>query len=147
MAARQSKKAQQVQSEEVVDQNQTVEQVEVTEPVVEVVESGSELVQSEETTQADIDKENKIVDLESELVRLQDRIKDIRKELRGLESKTKREGPTKMERAVQFWKDNPGLARKDYVEKFQSELGLTLAGARTYIQIITTKNKPVVAAE
>lgn len=141
MAARQSKKAQQVQSEEVVDQNQTVEQVEVTEPVV---ESGSELVES---TQADIDKENKIVDLESELVRLQDRIKEIRKELRGLESKTKREGPTKMERAVQLWKDNPGLARKDYVSKFQSELGLTLAGARTYIQIIMTKNKASSSAE
>ncbi|WP_028995857.1 hypothetical protein [Azonexus hydrophilus] len=141
MAARQSKKAQQVQSEEVVDQNQTVEQVEVTEPVVEVVESGSELVQSEETTQADIDKENKIVDLESEIVKLTERLSDLKKELRKLTKPTKNDGPTKMELAVQYWKENQGKARKEYVEAFQKELGLTLAGARTYIQIIMTKNK------
>lgn len=125
MSARKSKKSEQVET--------IKEEVMNTEAVVEVVEP--------EVSQEQIDKENRIVDLESEMVRLQDRIKDIRKELRGLESKTKREGPTKMELATQFWKDNPGLARKDYVAKFQSELGLTLAGSKTYIQLIMSKNK------
>lgn len=90
-----------------------------------------------------IEKENRIVDLESEVIRLQDRIKDIRKELRGLEGKTKREGPTKMQLAVEYFNNHAGLARKEYVEAFQKELGLTLSGSRTYIQLIMKKSKIV----
>jgi len=76
-----------------------------------------------------------------DIIAHQDQIKELRAELRKLESKTKREGPTKMELAVEFFKNHPGLARKEYVEKFMSELGHIQAGARTYIQIIITKNK------
>lgn len=88
-----------------------------------------------------IEKENRIVDLESEMVRLQDRIKDIRKELRGLEGKTKREGPTKMDNCREMYKENPGLARKEYVKLFMDKAGLSLAAARTYTQIILSKAK------
>jgi len=106
-----------------------------------VVDTGS--VQSGQGNDgSDIANEGKRLELESEQVKLQERLKEIRKELRALSGKTKREGPTKMDRAVELWKAEPGLQRKDYIAKFQSELGLTLAGAKTYIQIIMKKNKP-----
>ena len=83
-----------------------------------------------------IEKENRIVDLESEVVRLQDRIKDIRKELRGLEGKTKREGPTKMDVCRDLYKMNGGLQRKEYVQMFMEKAELSTAAAKTNAQII-----------
>ena len=86
--------------------------------------------------------EGKRLELESEQTKLVERLKEIRKELRGLTGKVKREGPTKMDRAVELYKADPSLARKDYITKFKDELGLTEAGAKTYIQIILKKHKP-----
>jgi hypothetical protein len=117
----------------------TVEAVEPTTDVVEVVEPTTDVV--EPAVEHDYEKENKVLLLESEIVKLQDRIKEIRKELKGLESKTKREGPTKMQLAVEYVENNRGLARKDYVDAFVKQLGLTAPGAKTYIQLILAKSK------
>lgn len=142
MSARKSNKSvKPVQSDKTEGGVQSTEPVvvEPTEPVVPVVVGPTEA----EIEATRIEKENKVVDLEAEIVKVSERLAELKKELRGL-TKTKgskKEGPTKMELATQLWKDNPGLARKDYVAKFMSELGLTLAGSRTYVQIIMTKNK------
>lgn len=130
MAARKSNKSNvRVQSDKTEEQT--------TAPVVVVGPT------EEEIELARVEKENKIVDLESEIVKVSERLAELKKELRSLTktSGAKKEGPTKMELATQYWKANQGLERKAYVAAFMSELGLTLAGARTYIQIIMTKNK------
>lgn len=130
------------QEETVVETTELVVPMDVVEPAVEAVEPTAEVIEAvEPAVEHDYEKENKVLLLESEIVKLQDRIKEIRKELKGLESKTKREGPTKMQLAVEYVENNRGLARKDYVDAFVKQLGLTVPGAKTYIQLILAKSK------
>lgn len=147
MSARKSNKSAQAQAQsetEVVEAPvvEVVEQVEVVEvPVVETVEPTTEEPVVEEQNQTDIEKENKIVDLESEIVKLSERLSDLKKELRSLTKPAKTDGPTKMEVCIDLYKSNVGLARKDLVKLFMDLAGLTLAGARTYAQLILSKAK------
>lgn len=91
--------------------------------------------------QAEAERLNRVNDLEKQIIQHQESIKQLRTELKKLEGKTKREGPTKMESCLALYKENTGLTRKEYVQMFQDKCGLTLAGARTYIQLIMSKNK------
>ena len=52
--------------------------------------------------------------------------------IQALIAKCKNKGPTKKERALAIMKKNPGLARKEYIEMFMTEIGMTKAGAGTY---------------
>jgi len=110
---------------EVIEQSQVVE-----EPTIEV-----------DAEQAETERLNRVNDLEKQIIQHQDTIKQLRSELKKLEGKTKREGPTKMESCLAVYNENTGLSRKEYVQMFQDKCGLTLAGARTYIQLIISKNK------
>jgi TolA-binding protein len=123
--------------EDVVANVETLPEPEVIEQSLVVEEPPIEA----DSEQAEADRLNRVNDLEKQIIQHQESIKSLRSELKKLEGKTKREGPTKMELAIKLWKEQPGLQRKEYVKKFQDELGLTLAGARTYIQLIITKNK------
>ncbi len=91
--------------------------------------------------QAEAERLNRINDLEKQIIQHQESIKQLRSELKKLEGKMKREGPTKMESCLGLYNDNVGLTRKEYVQMFQDKCGLTVAGARTYIQLIISKNK------
>lgn len=104
-------------------------------PVVDepVVEADAEQVEAERL--------NRVNDLEKQIIQHQESIKQLRSELKKLEGKTKREGPTKMESCLALYKENPGLTRKEYVQLFQDKCGLTVAGSRTYAQLIISKNK------
>ena len=102
----------------------------VEEPVIEV-----------DTEQAEVERLNRVNDLEKQIIQHQESIKQLRSELKKLEGKTKREGPTKMESCLALYNENTGLTRKEYVQMFQDKCGLTVAGARTYIQLIISKNK------
>lgn len=124
------------------------EQEVIAEPVADPVEEIIETVETIETVssevdpeQAEVDRLNRVNDLEKQIIQYQEAIKQLRSELRKLDGKSKREGPTKMETCVEIWKSNPGLSRKDYVELFISQANLTPAGAKTYIQLILAKNK------
>lgn len=116
----------------------------VTDPVEEIIETVKtiETVASEtDPEQAEVDRLNCVNDLEKQVIEHQEAIKQLRSELRKLDGKSKREGPTKMEICIEVWKANPGLSRKEYVELFINQAGLTPAGSRTYIQLILAKNK------
>ena len=114
----------------------------VVDPVIpEQIESNESLVPEVDPYQAEVDRLNKVNDLEKAIIQHQEAIKQLRSELRKLENKTKREGPTKMEMCLELWKSNPGLTRKEYVQMFQDQCGLTVAGSRTYVQLILAKNK------
>jgi len=116
----------------------------VTDPVEEIIETVKtiETVASEtDPEQAEVDRLNCVNDLEKQVIEHQEAIKQLRSELRKLDGKSKREGPTKMEKCLEVWKSNPDLTRKEYVELFIKQAGLTPAGAKTYIQLILTKNK------
>lgn len=91
--------------------------------------------------QAETERLNRVNDLEKQIIQHQESIKQLRTELKKLEGKTKREGPTKMDSCLALYNKNSGLTRKEYVQMFQDKCGLTLAGARTYIQLIMSKNK------
>ena len=91
--------------------------------------------------QAEAERLNRVNDLEKQIIQHQESIKQLRSELKKLEGKTKREGPTKMESCLALYNENTGLTRKEYVQMFQDKCGLTVAGARTYIQLIMSKNK------
>lgn len=91
--------------------------------------------------QAEAERLNRVNDLEKQIIQHQESIKQLRTELKKLEGKIKREGPTKMESCLALYNENLGLTRKEYVQMFQDKCGLTLAGARTYIQLIMSKNK------
>ncbi len=110
---------------EIIEQPQVVE-----EPAIEV-----------DAEQAETERLNRVNDLEKQIIQHQESIKQLRSELKKLEGKSKREGPTKMESCVALYNENAGLSRKEYVQIFQDKCGLTLAGARTYIQLIISKNK------
>lgn len=105
---------------------------------VETIETVSSEVDPEQTEE---DRLNRVNDLEKQIIQHQEQIKVLRSELRKLDGKAKREGPTKMETCLEIWKANPGLTRKEYVELFINQANLTPAGARTYIQLILAKNK------
>ena len=113
-------------------------------PEPEVVEQPSvveEQVTNVDAEQAEAERLNRVNDLEKQIIQHQESIKQLRSELKKLDGKTKREGPTKMESCLALYKENTGLSRKEYVQMFQDKCGLTLAGARTYIQLIISKNK------
>jgi hypothetical protein len=105
---------------------------------VETIEAVASEVDPEQTEE---DRLNRVNDLEKQIIQHQEQIKMLRSELRKLDGKAKREGPTKMETCLEVWKSNPGLTRKEYVELFINQANLTPAGARTYIQLILAKNK------
>lgn len=122
------------------------EQEKIADPVVlpEIIETAEtiETVSSEvDPEQTEEDRLNCVNDLEKQIIQHQEQIKVLRSELRKLDGKAKREGPTKMEICLEVWKANPGLTRKEYVELFINQANLTPAGARTYIQLILAKNK------
>lgn len=120
----------------------------IAEPVADPLE---EIIETEETIdtasskidpeQTEVDRLNRVNDLEKQIIEHQETIKQLRSELRKIDGKTKREGPTKMETCVEIWNSNPGLTRKEYAELFISQANLTPAGAKTYIQLILAKNK------
>lgn len=133
---------------EVVDaavEEQEVTTESVSDPVVseiiEAVETIETVTSEVDPEQTEVDRLNRVNDLEKQVIEHQEAIKMIRSELRKLDGKSKREGPTKMETCLDIWKSNPGLTRKEYVELFINQAGLTPAGARTYIQLILAKNK------
>ncbi len=90
---------------------------------------------------AEAERLNRVNDLEKQIIQHQESIKQLRSELKKLDGKTKREGPTKMESCLALFNDNPGLSRKEYVQMFQDKCGLTVAGSRTYTQLILSKHK------
>ena len=112
-------------------------------PVPEVVEESPavELVADADPEQVEAERLNRVNDIEKQIIEHQESIKQLRSELKKLDGKTKREGPTKMESCLALFNANPGLSRKEYVQMFQDKCGLTVAGARTYIQLIISKNK------
>ncbi len=110
---------------EVFDQSPVVK-----EPVVEA-----------DTEQAEAERLNRVNDFEKQIIQHQESIKQFRSELKKLDGKTKREGPTKMESCLALYNENPGLTRKEYVQMFQDKCGLTVAGSRTYSQLILSKAK------
>jgi hypothetical protein len=114
-----------LQEPEVVEQSPAVE-----EPVINV-----------DAEQTEAERLNRVNDLEKQIIQHQDSIKQLRSELKKLDGKTKREGPTKMESCLALFNANPGLSRKEYVQMFQDKCSLTVAGARTYTQLILSKHK------
>lgn len=109
--------------------------------IIEAVETTETATDEADPEQTEVDRLNRVNDLEKQIIQHQESIKRLRSELRKLDGKSKREGPTKMEMCVEIWKANPGLTRKEYVELFINQAGLTPAGGRTYIQLILAKNK------
>lgn len=145
MSSRKSNKFVSVEAEEVVEalpENIVTETEELPAPEIieqpQVVEEPAIEVDAE---QAETERLNRVNDLEKQIIQHQESIKQLRSDLKKLEGKTKREGPTKMESCLALYNENPGLSRKEYVQMFQDKCGLTLAGARTYIQLIISKNK------
>ncbi len=113
-------------------------------PETEVVEQPSvieEQVISIDPEQVEAERLNRLNDIEKQIIQHQESIKQLRSELKKLDGKTKREGPTKMESCLALYNENPGLSRKEYVQMFQDQCGLTVAGSRTYVQLIISKNK------
>ena len=109
--------------------------------VVETVEPFEAIPPEVDPEQAEVERLNRVNDLEKQIIQHQELIKQLRSELKKLEGKTKREGPTKMESCLTLYNENAGLSRKEYVQMFQDKCGLTVAGARTYIQLIISKKK------
>ena len=145
MSSRKSNKFVAVEAEQVVEavrENIATDTEEL--PATEVIEQ-SQVVEEPtfevDAEQAEIERLNRVNDLEKQIIQHQETIKQLRSELKKLEGKTKREGPTKIESCLAVYNENPGLTRKEYVQMFQDKCGLTLAGARTYIQLIISKNK------
>lgn len=129
---------------EVPVEEQEVTTDSVDDPVEEIIETEVTIdtASSEiDPEQAEVDRLNRVNDLEKQIIEHQEAIKQLRSELRKLDGKAKREGPTKMETCVEIWNSNPGLTRKEYAELFISQANLTPAGAKTYIQLILAKNK------
>lgn len=129
-------------------ESEVIEEETVTEAVYDPVEEIIGTVETIETVSSEVDHEqaeagrlNRVNDLEKLIIEHQEAIKQLRSELRKLDGKSKREGPTKMEICLNLWKENPGLSRKEYVELFINQASLTPAGARTYIQLILAKSK------
>ena len=127
----------------VVEEETIVESVSdtVVSEIIETVETIETVYSEADPEQTEMDRLNRVNDLEKQIIEHQETIKQLRSELRKLDGKTKREGPTKMEICLEVWKSNPGLTRKEYVELFINQAGLTPAGSRTYIQLILAKNK------
>lgn len=145
MSSRKSNKFVAVEAEQIVEavrENIATDTEEL--PASEVIEQA--LVVEEpaievDAEQAETERLNRVNDLEKQIIHHQESIKKLRSELKKLEGKAKREGPTKMESCLALYNENTGLSRKEYVQIFQDKCGLTLAGARTYIQLIIAKNK------
>jgi len=114
-----------LQEPAVIEQSQVIE-----EPVIDA-----------DPEHAEAERLNRVNDLEKQIIQHQESIKQLRSGLKKLDGKSKREGPTKMESCLALYNENTGLSRKEYVQMFQDKCGLTVAGARTYIQLIISKNK------
>jgi hypothetical protein len=57
-------------------------------------------------------------------------------------SKAKKDtGPSKMDLALEFYKKNPKAERKDLIKHFVDKIGLTKAGASTYVTLVRAKLK------
>lgn len=145
MSSRKSNKFVAVETEEVVESVPEIILIDTEElPAPEVIDQAQVvegLAIEVDVEQAETERLNRVNDLEKQIIQHQESIKQLRSELKKLEGKTKREGPTKMESCLALYNENPGLTRKEYVQMFQDKCGLTLAGARTYIQLIISKNK------
>jgi hypothetical protein len=145
MSSRKSNKFVETEVEQVVEtvpENIFTDIEELPEP--EVIEQSpviEEPVINADVEQAEEERLNRVNDLEKQIIQHQESIKKLRSELKKLDGKTKREGPTKMESCLALYNENSGLSRKEYVQMFQDKCGLTVAGARTYIQLIISKNK------
>lgn len=128
---------------EVVEEDTVSESVSypVVPEIIETVETIETVSSEVDPEQTEVDRLNRVNDLEKQIIEHQEAIKQLRSELRKLDGKSKREGPTKMEKCLEIWKANPGLTRKEYVELFINHAGLTPAGSRTYVQLILAKNK------
>lgn len=81
----------------------------------------------------------RVLELESRITHLEEQLKAAKQEYRSLTKKATT--VSKMDLAKQYVADHPNLARKDYVAAFQTELGLTLAGSKTYAQLLLSKLK------
>lgn len=127
------------ESEVLVEEQDAV--TESVEQIIETLETIETAADEADPEQTEVDRLNRVNDLEKQIIEHQEVIKVLRSELRKLDGKAKREGPTKMETCLEAWKSNPGLTRKEYVELFINQANLTPAGARTYIQLILAKNK------
>lgn len=145
MSSRKSNKFVSVEVEEVVEalpENIVTEMEELPAPeIIEQPQAVEELAIEVDAEQAETERLNRVNDLEKQIIQHQESIKQLRSELKKLEGKSKREGPTKMESCLALYNENTGLSRKEYIQMFQDKCGLTLAGARTYIQLIISKNK------
>jgi len=145
MSSRKSNKFVSVEAEEVVEAlpvNIVTDTEELPAPeIIEQPQVVEELAIEVDAEQAETERLNRVNDLEKQIIQHQESIKQLRAELKKLEGKAKREGPTKMESCLALYNENRGLSRKEYVQMFQDKCGLTLAGARTYIQLIISKNK------
>ena len=126
-----------VQTEDVISSVEELPESEIFEQSTIVEESPIEA----DAEQVEAERLNRVNDLEKQIIQHQESIKQLRSELKKLEGKTKREGPTKMESCLALYNENPGLTRKEYVQMFQDKCGLTVAGSRTYAQLIISKNK------
>lgn len=145
MSSRKSNKSAEVEVEQITEALIVVAVANIEElPEPEVLEqfpAVEEAAIEPDAEQAEADRLNRVNDLEKQIIHHQESVKQLRSELKKLEGKTKRDGPTKMDSCVAVYNENPGLTRKEYVQMFQDKCGLTLAGARTYIQLIMSKNK------
>lgn len=145
MSSRKSNKFVAVEAEEVLEavpENIVTDTKELPAPeVMEQSQAVEEQAIEVDAEQAETERLNRVNDLEKQIIQHQESIKQLRSELKKLEGKTKRDGPTKMESCLALYNENAGLSRKEYVQMFQDKCGLTLAGARTYIQLIISKNK------
>jgi hypothetical protein len=145
MSSRKSNKFVAVEAEEVLEavpENIVTDTKELPAPeVMERSQAVEEQAIEVDAEQAETERLNRVNDLEKQIIQHQESIKQLRSELKKLEGKTKRDGPTKMESCLALYNENTGLSRKEYVQMFQDKCGLTLAGARTYIQLIISKNK------
>lgn len=145
MSSRKSNKFVSVEAEEVaeaVSENISTDKEELPEPeIIEQAQVIEEPAIEVDAEQAETERLNRVNDLEKQIIQHQDSIKQLRSELKKLEGKAKRDGPTKMESCLALYNEKAGLSRKEYVQMFQDKCGLTLAGARTYIQLIISKNK------
>jgi len=81
----------------------------------------------------------RVLELETQITHLEEQLKAARQEYRSLTKPATT--VSKMDLAKQYVADHPNLARKDYVAAFQSELGLTVSGSKTYVQLILSKLK------